>query len=82
MLHQMTFELSFYKKYSAIAGGCNPKNSEVVEPYKHVRAFLNSAETMYIFPTGLIPIFRSFLKSMNLKYLIISPKTHSTDTRT
>lgn len=51
-------------------------------PYKHVMAFLSKAETTYIFPTELKPIFKFFLKSRNLKSLITSLKSHSTEERT
>ena len=51
-------------------------------PYKHVIAFLSKAETTYIFPTELKPIFKFFLKSRNLKSLIMSLKSHSTEVRT
>jgi len=40
------------------------------------------AHTRYIFPTLLMPIFKFFLKSKNLKSLMISPKSHSTITLT
>ena len=51
-------------------------------PYKQVIALLRIAQTRYIFPTLLMPIFKFFLKSKNLKSLIISPKSHSTVTLT
>ena len=62
--------------------GSNSKNSEVKFPYNQVMAFLKIAHTMYIFPTALNDIFWVFLKSTNLKKLIMSPKSHSTETRT
>lgn len=43
-------------------------------PYKHIIAFLSKANTMYIFPTEL-------LKSRNLKSLIMSLKSNSTEER-
>ena len=57
-----------------------PKNSEVLLPYRQVMVLLRSAHTRYILPTLLIPIFRFFLKSKNLKSLMVSPKSHSTVT--
>ena len=42
-------------------------------------AFLTKAETTYIFPTELKPIFKFFLKSRNLKSLITLLKSHSTE---
>ena len=59
-----------------------PKNSEVLFPYRQVIALLRRAHTRYILPTLLIPILRFFLKSKNLKSLMISPKSHSTVTLT
>ena len=65
-----------------MVGGSTSKYVEVKLPYIHVKQFFKIPETMYILPTALNPTFRSFLKSMNLKLLIISPNNHSTDTRT
>ena len=67
---------------SVIVGGGRLKNSDVVFPYIHVMQFLNIPETIYILPTALKAIFKFFLKSMNLKLETMSPKSHSTDTRT
>ena len=58
------------------------KNSEVCALYKQVLALVSSAQTLYIFPTGLKPIFKFFLMSRNAKYFIISLNNHSTLTRT
>ena len=58
------------------------KNSEVCALYKQVLALVSSAQTLYIFPTGLKPIFKFFLKSRNAKYFIISLNNHSTVIRT
>ena len=49
-------------------------------PYKHVNAFLNKAQTMYIFPIEESPILRFFLKSTNSKYSTMSPNSDSTET--
>mgnify|MGYP006964515349 CR=1 FL=1 len=57
-----------------------PKNSEVLFPHRQVTALLRSVHTRYILPTLPIPILRFFLKSKNLKSLMISPKSHSTVT--
>ena len=65
--------LSFY-------GGLIPKYSEVTEPYNIVGAFSIKAQTMYILPIALKPASGFFLKSKNLKQLIISLKTYSTET--
>ena len=58
------------------------KNSEVFVLYKQVLALFSSAQTRYIFHTGLKPIFKFFLKSRNAKYFIISLTDHSTLIRT
>ena len=41
-------------------------------------AFRKRAQTAYILPIGLSPIFKFFLKSKKAKYDVMSPKTHST----
>ena len=71
-----------YAKYSCRVGGSRSKDVAVLMPYKQLKAFCRSAETMYIFPMLLIPILRFFLKSTNLKYSMISPNNHSTNTLT
>ena len=43
-----------------------------------VWAFVRMADTVYIFLQGLRRMFCVFLKSVNLKKLITSPKDHST----
>ena len=58
------------------------KNSEVCVLYKQVLALVSSAQTPYIFPTGLKPIFKLFLKSRNAKYFIISLNNQFTLIRT
>ena len=52
--------------------GLIPKYCEVIE----------RAQTMYIFQTALNCAFKFFLKSTNLKQLLMSLKIHSTETRT
>lgn len=47
-----------------------------------MRIFLNSADTIYCFPTALNPNFKFFLKSKNLNELEISPNSHSTEALT
>ena len=47
-----------------------------------MRIFLNSANTIYCFPTALNPNFKFFLKSKNLNELEISPNSHSTEALT
>ena len=59
-----------------------PKNSEVLFACRQLIVLLRSAHTRYIFPTLLIPVLRFFLKSKNLKSLMISPKSHTTVTLT
>ena len=68
-------------KYSCSVGGSREKKS-VWFLYRHVRQFRNNALTMYIFPTDDKPTFKFFLKSRNLKSVIMSPNSHSTDVRT
>ena len=63
-------------------GGSNSKKLDVEFPEKQVKAFLNKAHTTYNFPIELRPILRLFLKSINLKYCMMSPNNHSTDVRT
>ena len=65
-------------KYSSKLGGSMLKNSEVCILCKQVQALASSAQTLYIFPAGLKPIFKFFLKSSNAEYFIISLNSHST----
>ena len=39
-------------------------------------AFGMRAQTVYMLPIGLSPIFKFFLKSRKAKYDVMSPKTH------
>ena len=71
-----------YLKKSSKEGGFSPNNTAVLFPHKHVIALWRSAKTRYIFPTLLMPIFKFFLKSKNLKSLMIFPNSHSTVTLT
>lgn len=57
------------------------KNLEVKFPWMQVSQFCNGAEMTYIFPIALKETLRFFLKSASEKYLKISPRIHSTETR-
>lgn len=66
---------NFQVKYSSSVGRLRSKYFEVELPYKHVTTFCRIAETTYIFPMLLNISFRFFLKSINLKCVVISPNT-------
>ena len=54
------------------------KNSDVCDLYKQVLVLVSNAQTRYIFPTGLSPIFSFLSKSTNAKYVRISLNNHPT----